>query len=144
MNENRIIYRKEYVSNAIELLKQSENELKEVIEQVNVSLQKIETANEYPLIESIDRNLSDNNILSLLKQSEIETTENRELLETAGAAMEEYNKEVEDYSYKNPETGGSPNPTIKNGPAIAALAGLAAVGASALLSNEEDKEKTES
>ncbi len=144
MNENKIIYRKEYVTNAIELLKQSEKELEETIEQINVSIDKIQTANEYPLIETMDKNLSDNNIVSLLKQVELETTENRELLETASTAMEEYNKEQEDYSYRNPETGGSPNPTIKNGPAIAALAGLAAVGASTLLSSEEDKEKTES
>ena len=151
MNENKVVYRKEYVENAIELLKTSETELEESIDHINMSLEKIITANEYPYIDNIDKNLKDNKIEDLLKNLMSETVDNLQLLESASNALEEYNRNTEEYnravdnySYQNPQTGGTPNPTIKNGPAIAALAGLAAVGASALLDREEEKEKTES
>ena len=144
MNENKIIYRKEYVDNAIELLKTSENELEESIEHISKSLEKILNANEFPYLENIDKNIKETEIPELLKGIMLETSDNTKLLETSTQAVEEYNKEIETRSYQNPETGSTPNPSIKNGPAIAALAGLATVGASVLLEKEEEKEKTES
>jgi len=145
MNENRIIYRKEYVQTAIELLKQAHKEIIETTERIEENIKTIMSTNEFSLVEAQDKNLKEPKVVPLLKEIETETKNNIEFLDNMSLTIEEYAKERETQAtYQNPETGSKQNTsTIKNGPAIAALAGLCAVAVSAIQSKNEDKGKTE-
>lgn len=144
MNENKIIYRKEYVENAIELLKQAHQELIETTERIDENIKGILKSNQFIYVERKDKSIKESRITQILRELEEETKNNIEFLETASFSMEEYAKDIEAPStYQNPVTGSNPNPIVKNGAGIAALAGLSSVGISAFLASQEDKEKTE-